>query len=51
MTLLGEDNWKLCMKLCMDPFWILPYKPLPLADFNLYPFTVTNHNCDYHTFQ
>ena len=26
----------------MDPSWILPYMPLPLADFNLYPCTLTD---------
>lgn len=31
--------------------WALPYAHLPLADFNLYPFPVTNQSQEYNHFQ
>ena len=44
----GREQWE---TLGVHPSCILPCVPLPLADRDLCPFTVTNRGCDCHTFQ
>lgn len=35
----------------LEPSWTLPHPPLSFADFNLYPCTAVNHNCEYNSSQ
>lgn len=37
--------------LYLELSWTLLHVPLPLADFNLYPFIAVNCNCGYNSFQ
>lgn len=46
VTPLGEDN----NKQMPDFSWSVSCLPFALADFNLYPFTVINGNCDFLSF-
>lgn len=43
LTPLGEDNWKLELGILLDPAQV----PLPLMEFNLYPFDVINPIYEY----
>lgn len=45
LTPQGEKNGSSMLVTFLD----MPYAPLPLADFNLYPFPVLN--CEYSGFQ
>lgn len=36
--------------LCVEPAWTLPHEPLPLADLNICPFSIINHNPEYSSF-
>lgn len=46
VTPLGEDNCKLMAGFS----WTVSCLPFALADFNLYPFTVINVNCEFLSF-
>ena len=44
-------TWQVNETLNLELSWTLFCPSLPLADLNMYPFLLINHNCEYNSFQ